>query len=156
MLTLRVIVAGLHLVALGLGMGAVLTRGNALREPVTDSSLRRALSADALWGIAALLWVITGLWRLFGGFEKGTEYYFTNLFFHAKMSLFLAIVLLEIWPATTLTKWRFARRRGAAAETIVNVPVAKRIATISHVQSLLVLLMIFAAAAMARGFGVTD
>jgi uncharacterized membrane protein len=45
---------------------------------------------------------------------------------------------------------------GAAAETIVNVPVAKRIATISHVQSLLVLLMIFAAAAMARGFGVTD
>ncbi len=34
---LRVALAALHLIALGLGLGAVLTRGNALREPVSSA-----------------------------------------------------------------------------------------------------------------------
>ena len=67
---LRVVLAALHLIALGLGLGAVLTRGNALREPVSSGSLRRALRADTLWGVAAGLWLATGLWRLFGATEK--------------------------------------------------------------------------------------
>jgi putative membrane protein len=151
---LRVIVASLHLIALGLGLGAVLTRGNVLREPITASSLRRAFRADTLWGIAAILWIATGLWRLFGGIEKGVPYYMHNTFFMAKMAFFALIIAIEIGPAITLVKWRVALlKKGLPPESVATPQAAKRIAMLSHVEALLVVLMVFAAAGMARGLG---
>jgi putative membrane protein len=151
---LRVIVASFHLIALGLGLGAVLTRGTVLREPITPGSLRRAFRADTLWGIAAILWIATGLWRLFGGLEKGVPYYMHNTFFMAKMTFLILILLIEIGPAVTLVRWRIALlRKGQPPESVATPQAARRIAMLSHVQALLVVLMVFAAAAMARGLG---
>ena len=150
---LRVVVAAFHLIALGLGLGAVLTRGNVLREPLSKDSLRRAFRADNLWGAAAALWVVTGLWRAFGTLEKGGEYYLHNYFFGAKMAAFLLILLLEIGPMLMLIRWRAAMRRGEAPQAFASESAARRIATLSHVEALLVVLMVFAAAAMARGYG---
>jgi putative membrane protein len=150
---LRVVLAALHLLALGLGLGAVLTRGNALREPVSGNSLQRALRADALWGIAAALWVVTGLWRLLGQVEKPLAYYLQNGYFLSKMGLFLGILALEIWPMWVMIRWRRSSQRSALAKDVVVPATARRIAMISHTEALLVVLMVFAAAAMSRGFG---
>jgi uncharacterized membrane protein len=90
----------------------------ALREPATAASLRRAFRADAMWGIAALLWLSTGLWRLLAGTEKPLGYYMQNHVFFGKMGLFLVILALEIMPAVTLARWRRALARGDAPETI--------------------------------------
>ena len=149
---LRVLVAGFHLLALGLGLGAVLTRGNVLREPITTQSLQRTFGADTLWGIAAGLWVFTGIWRLLE-LEKGTEYYFANHFFLGKMSLFVLILVLEAWPMIVLIRWRVGLKRGLPVQDFATPAVARRIATLSHVEALLVVLMVFFAAAMARGYG---
>jgi putative membrane protein len=54
----------------------------------------------------------------------------------------------------TLIRWRAAIGRGGLPETVVSQSSARTIATISHVQALLVVLMVFAAVAMARGYGV--
>lgn len=149
---LRITLASLHLLALSLGMMAVVLRGSALREPFTPSSLKRALRLDVIWGIAAVLWIVTGLWRVFGGTEKPTAYYMANHWFMAKMGCFVLIVLLETWPMVTLTRARAALRRGEDAAGIV-VPVGRRIAVIGHVQATIALVMIFMAVAMARGYG---
>src|SRR5919205_4622265 len=98
---LRITLAGLHLIALGLGLGAVIARGTALREAPSNAALRRAFRSDSTWGIAALLWIVTGLWRLLTGIEKPTGYYLANPMFHAKMGLFLLTLLLELWPMIT-------------------------------------------------------
>jgi putative membrane protein len=150
---LRVTLAALHLLALGLGLMAVVMRGSALRESPTVQSLRRALRMDAFWGAAAALWLVTGLWRLFGATEKPTGYYFENHWFLAKMTLFVLIVALEIVPMLAMIRWRKALARGEAPESFVAAPAARRIAAIGHVQALLAVLMVFAAAAMARGYG---
>ena len=47
-----------------------------------------------MWGVAALLWLVTGLLRAFGGLEKGTQFYLTSNLFWVKMTLFGIIVLL--------------------------------------------------------------
>lgn len=153
---LRVTLAALHLIALGLGMGAVLTRGNSLLEPGTAGSVQRALRADALWGIAAGLWLITGVWRLVGGIEKPTEFYTHNHFFFAKMGCFALILVLEVWPMLTLMRWRSALRRSHHMKDVVAPATARRIGMISHIEALLVLLMVIFAAAMARGYGLTQ
>jgi putative membrane protein len=149
---LRITLASLHLLALSLGMMATVLRGSALREPLTASSLKRALRLDNIWGIAAVLWIITGLWRLFGGIEKPLPYYLSNHLFLAKMGCFALIFLLEIWPMLTLMRLRLALRRGADPAPLV-APAAKGIALIGHVQATIALVMIFLAVAMARGYG---
>jgi putative membrane protein len=150
---LRVILAALHLIALGLGLGAVITRGNALREPVSTSSLQRALRADVVWGLAAGLWLASGLWRLFGAIEKPLGYYLHKPLFLAKMALFVLVLALEVWPMMVLIKWRRALQRSNLMKHIVAPATARQIATISHIEALLIVLMVFAASGMARGFG---
>jgi len=150
---MRILLAGLHLLALSLGMMAVVLRGSALRDSPTVEALRRAFRMDTIWGIAAALWVVTGLWRVFGHTEKPTGYYFDNHWFLAKMGLFVLIVLLEIGPMLTFMRWRKLLRGGAAPSSFVTPGAGKRVAIIGHVQATLALLMIFAAVAMARGYG---
>jgi putative membrane protein len=150
---MRILLAGLHLLALSLGMMAVVLRGSAMRESPTVQTLRRAFRMDTIWGIAAALWVITGLWRVFGHTEKPTAYYLDNHWFLVKMGLFVLIVLLEIGPMLSFLRWRKALRGGAAPEAFVRPGDGKRIAIIGHVQATLLLVMIFAAVAMARGYG---
>src|SRR6188768_2075774 len=150
---LKIILAGSHLLALSIGMMATVMRGSALREPPTAETLRRAFRMDLFWGIAAGLWLVTGLWRLLGHVEKPTAYYLENHWFLAKMGLFVLIVLLEIGPMLTLMRWRKALRAGASPASLVTAAAGRRIAIIGHVQATLALLMIFAAVAMARGYG---
>jgi putative membrane protein len=146
---LRWFLAAFHLLALGIGLGAVWIRGRALKSPLTPTDLRRVFLADTVWGLAALLWLSTGLWRLLGGVEKATEYYLNNHVFLTKMGLFLLILILEVRPMVILIRWR---RRAAQGE-LADTRAAPLMARISFVQAGLVALMVFAAAAMARGIG---
>ena len=93
---LRWILAAIHLLALGIGLGAVWARGRALRQVHDGHGLRRVFEADAWWGVAALLWLGSGLWRWLGGTEKATAYYTGNHIFWGKMALFILIVLFSV------------------------------------------------------------
>lgn len=146
---LRLLLAALHLLALGIGLGAVWTRGRALRGIVDGAALRRAFAADAWWGAAAVLWLATGLARLFAATDKSLDYYLGNPLFHIKMGLFLLVILLEIWPMITLIRWRRAMGRNQTA----TLAPARLIARISVIEALLVITIVFVAAAMARGYG---
>lgn len=148
----QITLAALHLIALGLGLGAVLNRGTVLREVPDMRSVQRAFRADTLWAIAAGLWIATGLWRYLAETEKSMGYYNANYLFVTKMILLGAILVLEIWPMVTLIRWRIAIRRGGSPGVVAVPGRARIIATISHVQALLIVLMVFAAAAMARGY----
>lgn len=146
---LRWLLAAIHLLALGIGLGAVWARGRALRQPLDARGFRRVFEADAWWGIAGLLWLVTGLWRWLAGTEKPGAYYVSNHVFWLKMALFIAIVLLELSPMMALAGWR----RQVAAGQLPDVTRAGRLARISAVQAGLVVLMVLAATAMARGYG---
>ena len=146
---LRWLFASLHLLGLGIGLGAVWARARALRGPLDATGLHRVFYADGWWGVAAAVWIGTGLVRVFGGLEKGMSYYLQNHVFWGKMTLLLAILVLEIGPAVTLVRWRVQLARGDTPDTRL----APRFAHISIVQAVLVLLMVLAATAMARGIG---
>lgn len=146
----RWLLAALHLLALGFGLAAVVTRSHELRGQLDQAGLKRVFRSDTSWGLAALLWIVTGLMRAFGGFEKGTEYYLQSDTFILKMALLLLIIVLEVWPMVTLIRWRMQMRRHESP----NTSAAPTLSLISRVQAGLVILMVFAATAMARGYGV--
>jgi peptidoglycan LD-endopeptidase LytH len=146
----RLVLAWLHLLALAVGLAGVWARARALRhslrDPEDQGALRRALIGDAWWGVAAILWLVTGLWRLVGATEKSTSYYAASHLFQLKMALFLAILALEVWPMMTLMRWRSKRAPP-------NPRDAGRIEAISYVECALVVAMVLAATGMARGYG---
>ncbi|MGY3644124.1 DUF2214 family protein [Pseudomonas sp. PK-RTE-24] len=142
------ILAAVHLFAFALAFWAVLTRGTAFSQlSAGTGELKRVLLADNLWGLSALTLLITGAMRAFGGYERGSDYYLHQPLFHLKMTLFLLILLMELAPMITLIKWRIASSRGVAPEA----GRAKLYARISHVEALLLILMMVAATGMARG-----
>jgi len=143
------VVSSLHLLALAIGLPAVFLRGRALKGPLDAEGLRRLLAADNVWGLAAVLWIVTGLLRAFGGLEKGTEFYLRSPLFWTKMALFLVVVLLEIRPMVTFIRWRTQLGRG---QTVDTSP-ARALYTLTHIQLAIVVVMVFVASLMARGVG---
>jgi len=146
---LSAIVSSLHLLALGIGLPSVFLRGRALKGRLDREGLRRLFAADTVWGIAAALWLVTGLLRAFGGLEKGTAFYLGSWLFLTKMGLFLLIVALEIRPMVTFIRWRATLRRGA----VPDMSAARALYQLNHVELALVVVIVFVASFMARGFG---
>src|SRR5215813_5880725 len=146
---LGAVFSALHVLSLGLGLGAIFARARALRAVAGGdaSAIGRVLTSDSLWGVAAAGWIATGLARLFGGVEKTPDFYFHNGFFWLKMALFAGVFALEIAPMITFMRWRASRARG----TPIAPACAALFARISFVQLAIVLVIPFVAAAMARG-----
>jgi len=148
----RASLSALHVLALALGLGALFARGLRLRDlrgtPTDADALRRLFQADSLWGIAALLWIATGLARAFGRLEKQPEFYLRNGFFWVKMGLFALVLALEIRPMVTFIRWRVARARGKVPA--VEASLAALI-PLNNAEVAIVALIPFVAALMARG-----
>ena len=143
------IVAALHYLALALGLPSVFLRGRALKGPLDRAGLARVFAADTVWGIAAGLWLVTGLLRAFAGLEKGSAFYLGSHAFWLKMTLFVLVVALEIWPMVTFIRWRAAVRGGGLPDTSS----ARTLFVVNHIQLALVVVMVFVASFMARGYG---
>lgn len=143
------LLSAIHLLALAIGLPAVVLRAVALRALSDRSGLRHVFAADTAWGVAALLWIATGPARAFGPFEKGTAFYLSSPLFYVKIGLFLLIFALEIAPMATLIRWRMALRRGESPD----LGTAGLYATLSWIEAALVVAIVFVAAFMARGFG---
>ncbi|MBI5431446.1 MAG: DUF2214 family protein [Planctomycetes bacterium] len=143
------LVSFFHLLALAVGLPAIHLRAKFLRQPLDAAGLQRVFKADLFWAIAAVLWLATGPWRAFSSLEKGTAFYMGTWLFHAKLGLFVLILLLELVPMVALMRWRAAVRAGRAP----NTSNARTLAVLSHLELTCVVLAALAASFVAHGFG---
>jgi putative membrane protein len=65
------------------------------------------------------------------------------------MALFVLVVVLEVWPMVTFIRWRGALRRGGAPDTSA----ARALYGVNHLELVIIVVMVFVASFMARGFG---
>jgi putative membrane protein len=143
-------VAALHLLGMAMAIGAATSRARAFDGHLDTAGVQRVLRADNYWGLSALILLGTGLWRAFGGLEKGTSFYLDSNLFWIKMGLFVTVLILEIGPMVALMKWRASLRKSA----FVDTSRAALFARISVTQAVIIGLMVVAAAGMARAFDV--
>ena len=61
------LLSAIHMLTLALGAGAIFARGRAMSRPLDEAGWKRLLAADNVWGGAALLWIASGLGRVFFG-----------------------------------------------------------------------------------------
>ncbi|MBU9165218.1 DUF2214 family protein [Burkholderia multivorans] len=146
----RWLLAAVHLSAFGVAFAAIAARNRALRRLIASAhavDLPGVFKADTVWGLSALVLIVTGLMRAFGGYEKGSAYYLHAPFFHLKMTALVLILLLEIVPMLGLIRWRIAARQ----QRMPEIGRARTYVQIGHWQAVLVIVIVFAAAGMARG-----
>jgi putative membrane protein len=122
-----------------------------MKNELTLQSARSILRMDALYGICAGLLLVVGFGRVFHT-EKGSGYYFSSAPFIAKISLFLIVGLLSIYPTMQFLKWR----KELAAGQVPQLDPARRrtIRMIVHLELTLLFIVMLCAALMARGVGV--
>lgn len=104
---------------------------------------RRLQRLDALYGASAGILLLAGLLRAFL-FEKGAAYYFGNPWFLAKLTLFVVLGALSIYPTAAFLSWR--RRPGVTDAQARWIPRALR------AQLVLVPLIVLCAVLMAKGY----
>lgn len=116
----------------------------------TLAEARRLQIADMLYGICAGLVLAAGFARVFY-FEKGSEFYFASPFFHLKLTLFIVIGVLSIYPTIKFLGWR--KQTGAGQAPTVSEQEYRWIARILHIELALLVLLMLSASLMAKGMG---
>src|SRR5262245_51794637 len=99
-----------HLAAFAL-VGALIAELILFDRDLTLRLARKIQRADFAYGTAAGTVLAAGLLRVFY-FEKGAGYYFQNMFFIVKMSLFLTIALLSLYPTLMFLSWNKGLKAG--------------------------------------------
>ena len=121
-----------------------------LTESLSVDTARRIQRADRVMGLSALLLLVFGFLRVFY-FEKGSEYYFDNLFFWIKLLLFVAAGIISIYPSMVFRRWSSELKQGIAPELTSGV--VMRLKQTIHWELVLVGGILICASLMAKGFG---
>lgn len=111
---------------------------------------RRIQLCDRWYGIFAALILVVGFLRVYF-FEKGPAFYFSSSFFIAKLSLFLLIGLISIYPTIKFIGWSKQTKQGQAP--VVSELEFSRISLILKLELGLLLALLLSASLMARGVG---
>src|SRR3954470_2063846 len=105
--------AFLHHISAFVLFAALIVEMVLLNDELTVARARKIARADMIFGIAAGVLLAVGLLRVFY-FEKGAAYYFHNVPFLIKLSLFVVVGLASIYPTVKFLSWRDSINRGQA------------------------------------------
>src|ERR1700752_4521920 len=101
------ILAYLHFAAIFTLVWFLAKEWTLLREGFSNTGLERLARADAGFGIAAGLVLVTGALRAVFG-VKGWAFYAHNPAFHVKIGLFVVVGLISMAPTFQFLRWRKA------------------------------------------------
>ncbi len=116
-----------------------------IQTEMKRSEVKRLAVVDSIYGISALVVLITGLllWFVVG---KSSEFYLGNAVFHVKITIFIIVALISVYPTLTLAK----ARRGESDD---SVSISKAVIMVIRFELLLLILMPLLASLMAKGIG---
>lgn len=144
------IMAFLHHLAAFTLVGSLIYEHTTFRKDLSLTDARRIQRMDLIYGISAGFLLIVGLLRVFY-FEKGAPFYARNWFFWIKMAGFALAALLSIYPTIRFVSWRKFFARNQVPE--ISDQDFSRIKMILRLEMLAIVVILFAAAMMARGIG---
>lgn len=149
-MTFEAILAYLHLLAIltmvvFISSEAALCRVQWLNAAVVE----RLAKVDLVYGIAAIMVLATGVARTVWG-VKGTSWYWTNPLLHVKLTLFIIVGVISIFPTLTYVRWRKALRATGALPAEADIRKTRKLVMVqAHLIALIPLVAVF----LARGFG---
>ena len=121
-----------------------------IRGELTVQRARQLQFADLVLGVSASVVLVVGFLRVFY-FEKGASYYFHSVPFIAKVTLFVIVGLLSIYPTVEFLSWKKHVKQGRAP--VIAERKLRSIRAVIHAELTATALLILGAVLMARGIG---
>jgi putative membrane protein len=103
---MNILIPYLHYIGIMAMMGALVTEHVLLKPGMKKSQILSLAMVDTIYGMSALLVLASGLLRWFIVDPKGMEFFNTNPLFHIKVTLFVVIAVLSVFPTLKFMKWR--------------------------------------------------
>ena len=145
-MSIEILLRYIHFISIFTIVGVLVSEHMLLKKQMTRLEISRLAKIDAIYGLAALTLLLAGLTLWLGGFGKPSVYYTRNWIFHLKLTLFLSIGLLSIYPTIFFIK----QRKGNQDETI-NIPAA--VFLLLRIELILLLIIPLLAGLMSKGIG---
>lgn len=121
-----------------------------IKDELTLKSAKKLQLADMIYGIAAGMVIIVGFLRVFY-FEKGADYYFHSVPFIMKISAFITVGLLSIFPTIEYLSWSKSLKAGQLP--VISAHKIRIIRSLIHLELAGIAVVILGAALMAKGVG---
>lgn len=145
-MTTEIFLRYLHFISIFTIVGSLVSEHLLLKKEMRRSEIARLATIDAVYGLAAITLLTAALTLWLGAFGKPTEFYSKNWIFHTKITLFIFIGLLSIYPTVF-----FIKNRKGNKEEVVAVP--KLVFMMLRLELLLLFITPLLAGLMARGVG---
>ncbi|MGK0186672.1 MAG: putative membrane protein [Verrucomicrobiales bacterium] len=145
MQTAEIAIRYLHFVSIFAVIATITAEHLLLARKMPRLQLRRVSQLDTIYGVAAILVLITGIlqWVTVG---KDSSFYSKNWIFLVKIAAFILVGLISIYPTVF-----FAKGGKGPTDEIVEVP--KSIFMVVRIELLLLISIPLLAVLMARGIG---
>jgi putative membrane protein len=101
-------------------MGALITEHVLIKPGMRKTELGNLAIVDAIYWFSAFLVLITGVLRWFIIDPKGAAFFNTNPLFHIKVTLFVIMAILSIFPTLAFLRWRKQSKADTNFETSVR------------------------------------
>lgn len=138
----------IHFISVFAIVGSLVSEHLLLRPTMTRAEIGRVARVDAVYGLAALTLLTAGFTLWLSDIGKPSAFYSGNWIFHTKITLFLVIGLLSIYP----TIFFIRNRKGQPSE---EVAVPKGIFFCLRFELLLLVIIPLLAGLMAKGIGLS-
>lgn len=147
---MQILIPYLHYISIMALMGSLISEHLILKPRLSAQQIRSLAGIDFVYGISAILVLVTGLLRWFV-YGKGSEFYLSNPLFHTKLTLFVILGVLSIFPTVKFLKWRKQVKKGE--DPTIEEKTVKRLLMYIRIELLLVAVMPLLAVMIARGVG---
>ena len=137
-----------HFISIFTIVGTLVSEHLLLKETISRSDIGRLAKIDGIYALGVIVLLAVGMTLWLGGFGKPTEFYSKNPIFHTKLTLFVIIGILSIYPTVFFIK----NKNGDPQE---NIQVPKAIFWMVRMELLLLFVIPILAGLMAKGIGST-
>jgi putative membrane protein len=129
-------------------MGSIITEHVILKPRMTQEQVKSLAVVDLIYGLSAILVLATGLLRWFM-YGKGYDFYMSTPLFHIKLTLFIVLGILSIFPTLKILKWKKQYKGGEEPE--ISEKQVKRLLMFIRIELLIVAIIPLLAVMIARG-----
>ncbi|MBK8292121.1 MAG: DUF2214 family protein [Flammeovirgaceae bacterium] len=117
-MSMEIILRYVHFISIFAIVGSLVSEHLLLKKEMTRHELGRLARIDAVYGIAALSLLAAGLTLWLASLGKPAVFYTKNWIFHTKLTCFILVGLLSIYPTVFFIK----NRKGNPDELVKTPP----------------------------------
>ena len=147
------LVAYVHYLGIILCFGALMFERIILKINLSKKETISIIIADVIYGIAGLAILVTGILRV-RYYGQGSEFYTSNPIFWIKVSLYILVGLISLYPTITYILWAIPLSRNKLP--VISENLVKRFKLLITTELIGFVVIPFFATLMARGIGLVQ